>query len=49
MAMRRRIHIWPRLVNSRVYHKRRGIQQTAWPTVNDLPFFVDEDEVRGFD
>lgn len=45
VAMRRSIDIWSCLMDSRMYHIRRRIEQTAGPAVNDFAFFVYEDQV----
>lgn len=48
MTMRRGIDIWSRLVNRRMDHVSRGVQQATWAAVDDIAFFVDEDQIRGF-
>lgn len=45
VRMRGRIDIWARLVDGGVDHVRGAVKQTDRAAVDDLAFFVDEDEV----
>lgn len=49
VRMRRSIDIWTSLVNGRMDHVCCAVEQTAWPAINDLSLFVDENEIRGLD
>ena len=36
-------------MHRRMNHIRRGVQQPAWTTINNLPIVIDKDQIRALD
>jgi len=48
VAVRRGNDVWTSLMDGRMYHKSRCVEESDFSPINDFALFVDQDKIGGF-